>query len=56
MKRFFDLFIALFAMILLMPIISGAIILIFLSDGLPVFYMQERVGKNGKIFNLYKLR
>ena len=39
-----------------MPIIAGAVLLIKMSSPGPVFYKQQRVGKNGKIFTLYKLR
>lgn len=56
MKRLFDLLIALIALILLSPIFILAILIVFISDGLPIFYTQERVGKHGKIFNLYKFR
>ena len=31
-------------------------LLIIISDGYPAIYVQERVGKNGKIFKLFKFR
>ena len=56
MKRFFDFISSFFGLIILSPII----ILIMLwikrdSDG-PVFFLQQRVGLNGKLFNIFKFR
>ena len=56
MKRLFDLFVVLVALILLSPILIIAFFIIFIADGFPVFYIQQRVGLNGKMFNLYKFR
>ena len=59
-KRPFDLLILLGTHILLSPVLVMLWIIIpiaiWLEDRGPVFYMQERVGKNGKIFRLYKFR
>jgi O-antigen biosynthesis protein WbqP len=46
----------LISLIILMPIIAISAILIILEDGKPVFFIQKRVGKDLKIFNIYKLR
>jgi O-antigen biosynthesis protein WbqP len=46
----------LIGLILLLPIIAISAILILLEDGRPVFFIQERIGKDLKIFNIYKLR
>lgn len=55
-KRIFDLVIvAVCAIIGLVPI-ALIVIAILLDDGLPVIYKQERVGKNGRRFWLYKFR
>ena len=56
MKRLFDLFVVLVALILLSPILIIAFFIIFIADGFPVFYIQQRVGLNGEMFNLYKFR
>ena len=52
----FDKFFSIFAIIIVSPIlliISGMIIF---KDGFPVLFKQDRVGKNGKIFKIYKFR
>ncbi|MBU2648371.1 undecaprenyl-phosphate glucose phosphotransferase [bacterium] len=56
LKRSFDLFGALVAIILLLPfwIIIPILIKIF-SPG-PIFYMQERMGLDGRSFNMLKFR
>lgn len=41
---------------LMLPIMLFASLLIFVEDGLPIFFRQERLGKNKKIFTIYKIR
>ena len=59
-KRPFDLLVLLGTHILLSPVLVLLWIIIpiaiWLEDRGPIFYTQERVGKNGKIFRLYKFR
>ena len=43
-------------LVLMLPIIAFASLLIFFEDGLPIFFKQERLGKNKKIFTIYKIR
>ena len=47
---------ALIMLIILSPIFIVVIILIITDDGLPVFFVQKRVGINYTFFNLYKFR
>ena len=55
-KRFFDLIMALILVIIfLIPMIIIAILIKLDSKG-SIFFKQERTGKNGKIFLLYKFR
>lgn len=44
------------SLILLIPILFVLCFLIFIEDGLPVFFLQERVGKKGNKFRIIKLR
>ena len=43
-------------LVLRLPIMAFASLLIFFEDGLPIFFKQERLGKNKKIFTIYKIR
>ena len=47
---------ALFLLIILSPIFLLVGFLIFLQDGLPVFFKQKRVGVNYSFFYIYKFR
>ncbi len=56
-KRIFDIIFSALALILLSPIFLIISIAIKIDDPRgTVFYVSERVGKNGKIFNFYKFR
>lgn len=56
-KRIFDFAASLAALIVLSPLMILLTVLIYIDDpnGSPIF-VQQRVGKNGKIFNFYKFR
>lgn len=43
-------------LILLLPVILLSALIIFVEDGFPIIFIQERIGKNGKIFKIFKLR
>lgn len=51
-----DFIIALFAVILLLPVYFVLGVLIFLDNPGPVFFKQKRVGEHKELFNLYKFR
>ena len=54
MQRFFDIIFSGLAILLLAPILVPIIfVLLFTGEG-EVFYVQDRVGKNGSIISLYK--
>lgn len=55
-KRTFDIFCSLLALTVLSPLMLAVMILIMIDDfGNPV-YTQDRVGRDGKIFKIYKFR
>jgi lipopolysaccharide/colanic/teichoic acid biosynthesis glycosyltransferase len=56
MKRLFDLVCVFFASIVFSPFILAVYIAIKLDDGGPAIFKQERIGKGGKPFMLYKFR
>ncbi len=55
-KRFFDIILSLIALIILSPVFLIIAILIKAYDGGPVFYRQERLTKDGKVFMIFKFR
>ena len=56
MKRLFDFIISLFGLIVLSPIFIIVSFLIKIYSEGPVFFVQERIGKNGNIFLMIKFR
>ena len=55
-KRFFDIFLCVFALIVLSPVLLVIAILIKCEDGGPVFFKQTRLTKGCKEFGMYKFR
>jgi len=55
-KRGFDLFFGILATLLALPIMALISLVIWIFDGKPVFFVQKRVGENGRIFKVYKFR
>lgn len=56
LKRIFDFFLSLIALIILSPIILCIAFLVRYKLGSPVIFKQKRPGKNEKIFTMYKFR
>ena len=56
-KRIMDIIGALFGIIMLVPMTIGIYIAnLIVGDNGPIFYSQNRIGKDGKIFKMYKFR
>ena len=55
-KRFLDIVLSLFAIIILSPVYLIISIFVLIFMGWPIFFKQPRPGKNEKIFNMYKFR
>ena len=55
-KRTFDIAVALFTLVLVLPIMVLAAIAIRLEGKGPTLYRQERVGLRGEVFTLFKFR
>ncbi len=56
LKRGFDIFFALIGLIVSAPIMLITAIIIRLESPGPIFYLQQRVGKDGKDFKVIKFR
>ena len=55
-KRLFDIVTILIFSPIFIPLIFIISLVLFIKQGLPIFFVQNRVGKNNKIFKLYKFR
>ena len=55
-KRLADIFLSVLGIIFLSPIMLITAIAIKIESEGPVIFSQQRVGKNGKLFKMYKFR
>jgi len=55
-KRLFDLIVSLTALILVSPILAISLLSVYLQDFKNPFYIAPRVGRNEKIFKMFKIR
>jgi lipopolysaccharide/colanic/teichoic acid biosynthesis glycosyltransferase len=55
-KQVFDILFAVVSLILLCPLLILLSFIIWVSGKGPVIYSQDRIGKNGKPFSIYKFR
>lgn len=56
LKRIIDIIASLAGLIILSPIFLVVSMLVYTKLGSPIFFTQERVGKDGKIFKMIKFR
>ena len=55
-KRILDFIISLIALIVFSPIMIIVAILVYVKLGSPIIFKQDRPGKDGKVFKMYKFR
>ena len=55
-KRVFDILMSLFALVLFLPIMVYVAVRVKRDSPGPIFYKQERIGKDGRPFYMYKFR
>ena len=55
-KRLFDITVSLIGVVILSPVLLLVAIAVKIDSRGPVIFKQQRVGKNGKVFNIYKFR
>ena len=51
-----DRIVGMAGLVTLSPVMALCAIAIIIEDGAPVIFVQQRVGKNGRPFRLFKLR
>jgi lipopolysaccharide/colanic/teichoic acid biosynthesis glycosyltransferase len=56
MTRVFDFFVSMLGLLILLPFFILISCLSAIDDGLPIFYLQERIGLEGRKFKLVKFR
>lgn len=56
LKYLLDKVLAIFLLIIFLPLFIVISLLVVLDDGFPIFFVQERVGLNGKVFKMFKFR
>lgn len=56
LKRLFDVMVSALALIVFAPLFLLIALLTWVGDGRPFFFQQERVGRDGKPFTLFKFR
>ncbi len=55
-KRVIDFVVSLIALIVMLPLLIGTALAIRLHDRGPALFVQERVGRHGRVFRIYKFR
>jgi lipopolysaccharide/colanic/teichoic acid biosynthesis glycosyltransferase len=55
-KRLTDLLVATLGLVVFAPVLLGAMVWVRLDSTGPVFFRQERVGRDGRLFRIHKLR
>ena len=56
LKRFGDIFISFIGLLILSPFLFIVALLIKIDSKGPIIFKQKRIGKNGKVFSIYKFR
>ena len=56
MKRIFDVLLSLIMLMMIAPFLAAVAIMIKLDSNGPIFFLQYRVGRDGRIFKIIKFR
>jgi len=54
MERFFDIFFSVLALLILSPLLVPIVLILKFSGEGEIFFLQERIGKDGQVFKLFK--
>tara|TARA_B100001057_G_scaffold62117_1_gene55449 strand:- start:17735 stop:18319 length:585 start_codon:yes stop_codon:yes gene_type:complete len=56
LKRIFDIILSALAIFLFFPVLLIVSFLIIIDSGFPIFFLQKRIGRGAKVFNIIKFR
>jgi lipopolysaccharide/colanic/teichoic acid biosynthesis glycosyltransferase len=56
LKRAFDVLVSATALVVLSPVLAALAVIVRIESPGPVFFRQARVGRDGKLFDIYKFR
>lgn len=56
LKRIFDLLVSIPGIIIILPLLILSALLVLIDTGWPIFFLQKRVGENGRLFTMIKFR
>jgi lipopolysaccharide/colanic/teichoic acid biosynthesis glycosyltransferase len=56
LKRIFDVLVSVVALALVIPVIALCAVIIKVDSKGPAFFSQQRVGRNARLFSIYKMR
>jgi lipopolysaccharide/colanic/teichoic acid biosynthesis glycosyltransferase len=56
MKRLFDIIICFTVLPFILPLMAAAAAAVIIDSGFPAIFLQDRVGRNDRVFRIYKFR
>lgn len=56
LKRATDILLAGFLLLLLLPVLALCALAVWVRDGRPVLFSQDRIGRQGRVFQIHKFR
>lgn len=56
LKRLFDVGFAVIALVVLLPLLIAGMMAVLLSMGRPIVFVQKRIGRDGRLFSIWKIR
>jgi len=55
-KRAIDILLCILSLPVVLPVLAICALAIYIDSGTPIFFIQERIGRGGKLFRMYKFR
>ena len=55
-KKMLDIVLSVLLLLTIAPLIIAILFIVLIFNGSPIFFIQKRIGKNGKVFKIFKFR